>query len=1505
MKPFLAVFAFLTWATLGAQELSPVLQAQVDPLPGAYTSPLVVSVRAPAGASVRYRFLETTSLQTFPWASSLSLEAMAGEHRSYTLRLTTNLATGEALTRDYRYQVSRPVEPLSTIQPVPGVYSTAVTVQPTLPPGWTLTGEGGATSPSLKLDAAPGSRQVFLLTAQGPQDRSVSWSYTIDRRDQDVVGLDVISPLPGIWENPQPLIASFRGFDRVLWSFGPHLDPTSARAYEGPVALEFPGVQTVTLAGHSRAGTWVEKTVTWTNGSAPPPTADWPLSGVRLAGLNLPEAEGWSLSWDEGRSWQPSQAYHQEASSSVSRKVLAVQARKNGQVSRYVWWLDARPPEVPTLQFVGGWNPQLVFSGSTEALHRVSWTRSDGKTVEEPVGLWGPTGSWKVPDGMIGARVVVLGFNGLPGAPAVVGFSETGWSTPGWEPWDSHGIQNDSTLLPLGGRIPPRPGFKAAYEISDRPDVPEPGPLSAWLDGAFLPTVPWGADRTFYARFAWRDDAGLTGPASPVVAVRVDRVPPQAPEVQEVGAQVLVKPAEGEEEGTSLFWAVTPERVDSTTALTFQPYQGALAAEALRSGSSGKLWFHAQAQDRAGNVGPPRLNIALGVPTADLVPTLVQVDPDLSVGESAVEEGGVYPWSQFRLRALDRSRDLWVGVTDLGTGLPADWKTRVQPWTGVLSRAVGKGERRQFLVFWNAKTADGWAWPQPKTLSLTLDQGPPAPPVVEGTWPTAPLATTWTVTLRPGRPGDSLRYSFTTDGSLPADPSLGEAWPGTRSWNAPVAGRIVVRVRFASVSVSGLTVETPVLDPVVIDRTLPAAVSPALEPFTYRSGPLVVPSPALEGKVRYTLTSDGSSPEIPSVSSPSLSSGMTLDGIEGQSVLYRFRWRPFSAAGLPGPVSDTFAVLIDKTATPVLAQVPSSETGRGALIPRLVGFPASGVSSAPVTLKADDPSGVLRYEVLEGIGSPRPVTAQSPAWEKTLVLDGGPGVDRSYVVSVRAFAPDGQPLSGEARYSLRIDRLVPVAPSFELIPDSRRAEAVLSLLPGKNPEEVLYYRWFWESFPQGRGEIAWRSLESDPPRFLAPGGALTWLRVQAYFRDEAGNEGPTTEKTLLVDQNLVYVAPEATGDGTRLRPMGRVADAVDQARRTGKSVIFVASGNYQVTRTLDLGGIQIFGGWKPALWEATQDPSRSLLTGTAPFTGSCLVESGEKDWSMTRIDLATGSALLDKVVVVRGGAVSVRGSTWTWAGASGGWDQVGGSLDGADISSSYTAQPHGTFFDLRSAEVAIRGFNLSASLNQDGVLFSLKGSRGLFQDVAIVSKKSSGFEAVWSATDSRLTIDKARVLAGDGATRSTAFVFKQTEAVFFNTDVSLFGSSSNTGFQTTGGRLEVQKSNLSLLRGDEFNQGLVADHAEIILRAFQIKVETGSYQGGFNLDGGSLTLASGTVQLAGGGQRAWGAQFLSESFVAMSDVRWTLQAKTQGELWILGKPWAEGSSNSESTVTGW
>ncbi len=240
--------------------------------------------------------------------------------------------------------------------------------------------------------------------------------------------------------------------------------------------------------------------------------------------------------------------------------------------------------------------------------------------------------------------------------------------------------------------------------------------------------------------------------------------------------------------------------------------------------------------------------------------------------------------------------------------------------------------------------------------------------------------------MKPGQSGDSLRYSFTLDGSAPADPvTSGQPWPGTRTWEAPEGLRTTLRVRVAAVSVAGLTTELPAAAVQFDRRPAPPRRRPSnrLPTATRRTR---FPAPAS------SATRSRPTGARPRFREPSrlVGDGLSLAGTAGQTVLYRFRWRAYSAAGEPGPVSDPYSVLVDRTLSlafgrprgfdtvPLLAGIPRIGSQRRALSPRIL----SGREARATSLQ-------------EGLGDPSGGHRRFAALERHADL-GADGVDRTY-----------------------------------------------------------------------------------------------------------------------------------------------------------------------------------------------------------------------------------------------------------------------------------------------------------------------------------------------------------------------------------------------------------------------------------------------------------------------------------------------------------------------------
>jgi hypothetical protein len=133
----------------------------------------------------------------------------------------------------------------------------------------------------------------------------------------------------------------------------------------------------------------------------------------------------------------------------------------------------------------------------------------------------------------------------------------------------------------------------------------------------------------------------------------------------------------------------------------------------------------------------------------------------------------------------------------------------------------------------------------------------------------------------------------------------------------------------------------------------------------------------------------------------------------------------------------------------------------------------------------------------------------------------------------------------------------------------------------------------------------------------------------------------------------------------------------------------------------------------------------------------------------------------------------------------------------------------------------------------------------------------------------------------------------------------LYAGRANTGFQIISSDVDLQKVNLAILKGVEFNQGLRLQDSKVRLSESAVKVDGGSYQGGLSQNGGTLDFKTSSVTLGGGGLQAFGLQTLGACANHLTDLTWILGTKTVGKAIMKGADWATDSWEKNSTSTGW
>jgi hypothetical protein len=1503
MRICFALVLFVSALQLGA--VGAELNVVPNPLPGVYAETITVSLPKVADLTVKYRFLESPAEVYLPWTDSLLLSALPGESRPYTLRLQSTNAAGESLTKDYRYSIVRTVAMLPSVTPSPGLYTRPLSVEASLPEGTRAWLDGKAVSFPLSLPGVIGEQVTYRLDLKALSAKEPTyspWLFVVDLRGQSAVSLEVLSPVPGNWANRQSLALSFQGLERVFWCWGSQVDQNNAIEYRNPVTLGRTGSLALTVWGTAKgSGALQAKTVNWSNGDLTFEGSGFPEPGVTLQPLTFAAHPDWDWSLDEGRTWRPLDASRVEPTLSQNLKVLTVQGRdpaKNG-VWRGLYWMDTRQASQPLVEYWGGWNPRVSFNGAAEAWYTAEWKSSEGKTSSSEA-LWGPSGSWKIPDGIVSTTITCHLLNGQTAVSAIREFPESGWIRPVWEPWNNGGVMNSKGDLPLGGRLIPRPGFQAVYEIGSERDLPEPGRRSALLAGPLFPQVPLGADRIFYVRFAWRDDSGAVGPPTSAIPLRVDHLPPSVPQVVISGTRLELK-SEDTDPGTVLTYAVSKDSVRDTEGLVFRAWK---PAEATAIASEGAIWLHARAQDAAGNQSSPLLNWPLGEATATDWRGLV-MGGYLVASRQALADNSVLPLTRVSLQPAVGPETGWYAMVTDDSELPGTWGSSLLALSGPLVIGIKPGERRTVYTWWNWKSGGKWLWDQPRKVGLTLDQGPPGLPKVSASTLQTVVREAWTLAALPSQTGDKLTYTLTKDGSAPPSPLDRQAlaWQGPLVLDVPEGQKATFRWRLGVTSVSGQSREWPEAGTIIVDKTTPSAVFPGLEFFSYHTRALKVPIQS-ETPLRYSVTLDGSTPGVPDLGSAKVTGGvLEFPGTPGKQSLYRFRLRPYSLAGTPGPATDVYSILIDLT-------VPSSDSRLSTVSGTfdIQGLPEGGLSAKPIQLKLKAPWGQPRYELVEGDATVHPVENNSTDFPEALNLDGVDGADRRYTLAVRSFSAEGRPLTPEARWSIRIDRSAPSAPNLDLMADTSNPIALIkgSKISTSN-EETLEIRLQWASFPTGDGTTDWTSAPNAELRFVAPGGRLTRLTAEARVRDTAGNLSPIVKKSLVIDRNVVYASSKAPagGDGSRENPFSTLSLAVAKMRSEGRKILLLVQGNYLVDTPQDWTNLTVWGGLAEGLWDQTVSRGRSVVSAGKGFVGKSLLEVSEGTLELHQLDLANAGEKLELLVNSSKTRVVLDQTDWQSQGTPVGWRQSQGSLEISGMTALWVSSLQSELFDLSGVDFRVNGARWTVQDCQDSRLVALTGSRAFLADISVATRKETGLDTFLWAKDSTVSGSKLKILVGDNATSATGFVFQGSSVVLSGVELSLYAGRANTGFQIISSDVDLQKVNLAILKGVEFNQGLRLQDSKVRLSESAVKVDGGSYQGGLSQNGGTLDFKTSSVTLGGGGLQAFGLQTLGACANHLTDLTWILGTKTVGKAIMKGADWATDSWEKNSTSTGW
>ncbi|MBN2050511.1 MAG: chitobiase/beta-hexosaminidase C-terminal domain-containing protein [Spirochaetales bacterium] len=329
-------------------------------------------------------------------------------------------------------------------------------------------------------------------------------------------------------------------------------------------------------------------------------------------------------------------------------------------------------------------------------------------------------------------------------------------------------------------------------------------------------------------------------------------------------------------------------------------------------------------------------------------------------------------------------------------------------WENSYSLQVPFGMDANFLIHFAALDEAGNLSPATKVFSVPLDRLPPPEPEIQ-------FQDTY---LRISGEGEISYRTFlwTKDGETSGD---------YQSFTDPVPLDLPVDLPYR-LKIEAYAVDAPGNRSAVVSKTLVKKQEFLAAPTIYLPGGKdLVNSPTAELRalgasplhdIRYTLTTDGSEPEDPTVESAKLSGFLMLQGVPDTETTFRVKARSFSP--------DTPTVFSDPVEARCIIDLLRPNE------PILYGFSSGGVYKEEITLSLEIPGShraFISYSLDEST-PPDPFGPEGIPISGTYTLDTDPGTERNYYLRAGLLDAAGNRSVTDRVYHVTLDRKPPEIP---------------------------------------------------------------------------------------------------------------------------------------------------------------------------------------------------------------------------------------------------------------------------------------------------------------------------------------------------------------------------------------------------------------------------------------------------------------------------------------------
>lgn len=661
-----------------------------------------------------------------------------------------------------------------------------------------------------------------------------------------------------------------------------------------------------------------------------------------------------------------------------------------------------------------------------------------------------------------------------------------------------------------------------------------------------------------------------------------------------------------------------------------------------------------------------------------------------------------------------------------------------------------------------------------------------------------------TIGHAPAEEGVQIRYTLTTDGSLPTDPTAEDPLLGRLSITGEAGQEQLIRLKarpfVGSTGSAGRAQEFSF----ILDRRPPDPPREArLRRLQSGASVLVALEPRPSESLYYAV---GEATAYEPYTEP-----FVLSAADRSVVV------SYYATDVVGNRSDTVRTVIEPPATP-----PA---------PGVTGISHEAVYGGPVVIEPTDRVETVVYELGTQADPPPNPTADSPNLQR-LKVNAVPGEVITYQIALRSvihLSSDSQPLlSDVVRLSFTIDRLPPAPPTLEERTDDGRREVVL-----RGADGTVFYRTDEsEPFSPIDGPIA------------LPESELSSLRIAAYTEDEAGNRSDTVRYIVYADENVVYVDPrfDGTSNGDRQTPYATLTDALSAAAGIEDPVLFLAGGTYVAEDTIVVDrSLSIIAGLDPVTW-APGNIASIIRVGREFSSREALFSVIGGSLRVQRLSVEEPKGYLHNLIVIEDGSAEFDEATLRSGGEGRVLSQAAGSttMTNVEIGSDYGRS--WPLIDVRGGRINLSNTQIAAAETRgDAVLLGLADAKatidasGLLVNGGMSARALVASDSNVSLTGSRLSARGAQLavvgfeaartqstventtISATGAATAVGLILRRSATLLHETTIEVSGERSVQGLLASGGSVDAVAGVLTATATDGFAAGATGDQADLSL----------------------------------------------------------------------------------------